>query len=247
MTPNRHPSDAMLFADGAGALSPGLSLVLAAHRAVCPRCRRAAGMVRAAGGALLTDAPPAAMAADALSRALAAVDADSAVLRSADLKADGFPTPADSPAGGTGCAAPPAPPASGDVWAGLAPALRSVLAPFAEPIAAAAWKRLGWGVKILTLEPRRAYGGGAYLIRMKPGAWAPRHGHNGLEATLVLSGGFADENGRYEPGDLVEADDDCRHQPIVDGSEECLCLAAMDGELRFDGVFGRLLSPFMRL
>ena len=37
----------------------------------------------------------------------------------------------------------------------------------------------------------------------------PKHGHEALEATLVLHGGYCDEKGDYNKGDLVVAKVKC--------------------------------------
>lgn len=230
--PCRHPSDALLFADGAGALSPALSLVLETHRAFCPICRQAAAAATATGGALLEDVSPVAMSGGALERALAALPQNSNPALPQNL------SPASPQSINPSSVLNPDP--------ALPPAWPQALAPFAQTVAAGDWRRLGWGIKMLTLAPRGAYGGGAHLVRMSPGAWMPRHGHDGLELTVVLSGTFADEHGRYAPGDFIEADGELDHQPIADANEDCVCLVAMDGVLRFDGFF-RLLAPFVKL
>ena len=63
----------------------------------------------------------------------------------------------------------------------------------------------------------------------------------------MLSGHFADELGRYGPGDLAEVDGDTRHQPIADSHRDCVCLIATDAPLRFTGLMGRLMQPFIGL
>ena len=46
----------------------------------------------------------------------------------------------------------------------------------------------------------------------------PRHGHEGLELTCVLSGSFADGTGAYYPGDLSEPVTDHDKPPLVTGT-----------------------------
>ncbi len=70
----RHPSEATLLAHAAGHLPPTHSVVLRAHMAQCPHCRAQATLAREAGGALLAELAPAAMAPDALARAFAGLD-----------------------------------------------------------------------------------------------------------------------------------------------------------------------------
>ena len=70
----RHPAPATLITCAAGTLPPLHRRVLAPHIADCPACRDGIRLGEALGGALLEAAPPAALAAEALSRALARLD-----------------------------------------------------------------------------------------------------------------------------------------------------------------------------
>jgi len=72
--PTHHPSEARLLDFARGALASGPSAVLAAHVGACPSCHRQVKVAEAVGGVLLSDITPAAMAPDALTRALAAVE-----------------------------------------------------------------------------------------------------------------------------------------------------------------------------
>ena len=83
--------------------------------------------------------------------------------------------------------------------------------------------------------------------RSNPGTHMLEHTHSGTELTCVLRGSFSHEGGRFGPGDFDFGDETLDHQPIVGDSEPCLCLVAMTGDLRMNGFFGRLISPFVRL
>ena len=67
----RHPSEATLLAYVAGTLPAPHSIVIRTHLALCGECRETIRLATSLGGALLEDAPPAAMAGDALARTLA--------------------------------------------------------------------------------------------------------------------------------------------------------------------------------
>lgn len=84
------------------------------------------------------------------------------------------------------------------------------------------------------------------LLKIKRGAAMPNHTHEGSEATLVLSGSFSDQFGRYGPGDVCDVDQSVDHQPIAGDDEDCICLAVSDAPIRLTGTFGRLLNPFVR-
>ena len=74
MSVSHHPSEATLTLHAAGGLSEGAAMVVGGHLDACPACRRAVAMMEAVGGALVEDMSPAAMAPDALDRALAGLD-----------------------------------------------------------------------------------------------------------------------------------------------------------------------------
>lgn len=110
-----------------------------------------------------------------------------------------------------------------------------------------AWKRVGLGVHLRPIvlpddSPTRAF-----LLKAAPGTRMLQHSHTALEMTCVLAGGFAHEGGRFGPGDFDFGDDQTDHQPVVDPGEDCICLVAMQGELRLSGLVGRLIQPFLRL
>ncbi|GIR46788.1 MAG: hypothetical protein CM15mP56_3640 [Alphaproteobacteria bacterium] len=69
----------------------------------------------------------------------------------------------------------------------------------------------------------------------------PKHGHEALEATLVLHGGYCDEKGDYNKGDLVVASSDEVHSP-VSASSGCICLVVYSGSLQFKGLLGSILN-----
>jgi putative transcriptional regulator len=73
--PTRHPSEALILDHARGVLEAGRALVLRSHLAACPECRAAVRFCEQVGGAVLEETAPAALAADALERALAALDA----------------------------------------------------------------------------------------------------------------------------------------------------------------------------
>ena len=65
-------------------------------------------------------------------------------------------------------------------------------------------------------------------------AWV--HGQTD-DGTVALLEGWSDE---VVPGDT-------NHQPIADSHRDCICLIATDAPLRFTGLMGRLMQPFIGL
>jgi len=85
----------------------------------------------------------------------------------------------------------------------------------------------------------------ARLLYIPAGQAMPQHSHRGTEMTLVLQGAFRDEDGVFTRGDIEIADQDVDHTPIAEPGEDCICLIATDGRLRFNGFLPRLAQPFL--
>ncbi len=83
-------------------------------------------------------------------------------------------------------------------------------------------------------------GPGLFLIHMEAGRAFPRHGHTGLERSIVLAGGLRDEQGVMEAGDYEEAEPGHVHTPIALPDEDCWLLATLDGDIQFKGWRGVL-------
>ena len=79
------------------------------------------------------------------------------------------------------------------------------------------------------------------LLEIPANKTMPMHGHEALEATLVLHGGYCDEKGDYNKGDLVVASSDEVHTP-VSASSGCICLVVYSGSLQFKGLLGSILN-----
>jgi len=107
------------------------------------------------------------------------------------------------------------------------------------------WKSMGLGVQQFDLKLGGS--GATRLLRIQPGVSVPHHTHSGNELTLILRGSYSDEIGRFQVGDVADLDDQLEHQPIVDTREECICLIATDAPLKFSGLMGKLVQPFIGL
>ena len=86
-----------------------------------------------------------------------------------------------------------------------------------------------------------------HLFRVRPGACLPRHDHNGPELTCVLEGAFEDSTGTYTHGDAVPMRPGNAHEPTAVGDQDCVCLLAVVGRLRFVTPIPRLLQRFLGL
>jgi putative transcriptional regulator len=109
------------------------------------------------------------------------------------------------------------------------------------------WRRIGGGVQWRSVGVPADAGTRVFMLKAAPGTRIPHHDHAGLEWTCVLQGAFSHQQGRYGPGDFDEADDSIDHLPVVEEGEECVCLVALQGQIRFRSWIGRLVQPFVRI
>ena len=89
------------------------------------------------------------------------------------------------------------------------------------PVESLNWRRGLSGVRYAAVGTP-----GTKFMKLDPGQSAPLHGHNDLEATVVLSGRFSDGHGTYSRGDLVLGEPGMRHKPAAVGGEPCVCFVA---------------------
>jgi putative transcriptional regulator len=131
-----------------------------------------------------------------------------------------------------------------------APARDSVQAEWPGPLSAyplGTWRRIGGGVQWRSVGAPADAGTRVFMLKAAPGTGIPHHGHAGLEWTCVLQGAFSHQNGRYGPGDFDEADDSIDHLPIVEDGDECVCIVALQGQIRLKSWIGRMVQPFLRI
>jgi putative transcriptional regulator len=108
---------------------------------------------------------------------------------------------------------------------------------------AVTWKNLGMGAKqaVLCADGEAT----ARLLYIPAGQAMPNHSHRGMEMTLVLKGAFRDEDGVFARGDIEVADQQVDHTPVAEPGEDCICLIATDGRLKFTGLLPRIAQPFL--
>jgi putative transcriptional regulator len=217
MTIQHHPSDSLLTAFAAGTLDQGQHVAIATHLVACPRCRSWMHSMEHVGGAILGTLPPTAMSSGALARIEARL-------------CDPIETAKATP--------------------GLAPSAIDDLPglpKFMRQYPAGRWTWIAPRVHLRRVELPEASSTRVFLLKSGAGTKMLQHSHTGLEMTCVLAGAFTHEGGRYGLGDFDLGDETVDHQPIVDSAEDCICLVAMQGDLRLNGFVGRLMQPFVRL
>jgi putative transcriptional regulator len=105
------------------------------------------------------------------------------------------------------------------------------------------WRKIGGGVSQMVLKTDD--GASVRLLRIPAGTAVPDHGHRGTELTLVLQGAFVDETDRFATGDVEVANEDLNHTPVAEQGADCICLAATDAPLRFNGLLPRIAQRFI--
>jgi putative transcriptional regulator len=212
----RHPDDELLLGLAAGTLDRAAAIVVAAHVEACASCGESAALLEAVGGECLAAIEPAALSVEAFGRTLAKIDASRRAL------------PAVRPARHR----PDAP--AGMPWP------RSL-----EGCEISPWKSIGPGMRWSRVRVPGQPDANAFLLRMGAGKELALHTHDGRELTQVLHGAFRDERGVWRAGDLDDTDATVRHRPVVTEEDECICLVAVAGRVRFDGWIARALGAWM--
>lgn len=105
------------------------------------------------------------------------------------------------------------------------------------------WRKIGGGVSQLVLDTSKD--ATVRLLRIPAGTAVPDHGHHGTELTLVLQGAFTDETARFGKGDVEVANEDMHHTPVAEEGVDCICLAATDAPLKFEGLVPRIAQKFI--
>lgn len=217
MTIRHHLSDQLLMAYAAGDLPEAFNLVVATHVSLCDECRAQLAAFEVVGGAVLDLCDLATMRDGSLDACFARIDAC----------IDAVPQSRVAPR----------------KRAGVLPA------PLADYVGGdlgqVKWRSIGAGVRQAILPTGK--GASARLLHIPAGQAVPDHGHRGMELTLVLQGAFRDDADRFGPGDVEIADQATEHTPVAEAGMDCICLAATDAPLRFNGLIPRLAQPFFRI
>lgn len=211
-----HLDDATLLRFASGDLDEAFAVVVASHLAMCGQCRQAARMAEEIGGHLLELGEPAALSGGAVDRVMAMLESGGETIRRRQ----------------------PQPAGDGDVPVPL----RRFVGPRLEDIH---WTFVAPGVRKHTISPPSEKASSLYMLNIAAGKAVPEHGHGGEEITLILSGAYRDELGRFGRGDVADLDEQVEHQPQVEPGAPCICLVATEAPTRFKGFFSRLLQPLV--
>jgi len=217
VTISHHLDDATLMSFAAGTLAQSLSAVAEAHIELCAQCRTELRKADALAGHVLAQESEVEISADLKSKVMAQLD--TATLHR-------FPQAQAKPqSGGL--------PRSLTQWTGL------------KNLDEIKWQRSAPGIEVAKLAKPKGEPGFFGLLRIQPGKAVPDHGHGGTELTLILSGAYHDELGRFQRGDIADLDESISHKPVAEGSEPCICLVANDAPTAFRSWAARLMQPMI--
>jgi putative transcriptional regulator len=118
---------------------------------------------------------------------------------------------------------------------------------FVRDYPAGSWKWIAPKVHLRPIQLPESSETRVFLLRSRPGTKMIEHTHTGLEMTCVLSGSFVHAGGHFGPGDFDLGDGTVDHEVVVNSTEDCICLIAMQGDLKLNGMIGRLLQPLIRM
>lgn len=216
-TLSHHLTDETLQAYSAGVLNSSMETLIACHLTVCPYCRRRSDLADAIGGLSLNDEDSTVATMNASAQDILALD-KKAVMNDKISK-----TPVAS---GIGVPNP---------LARLLPA----------PIDELPWRSFGPGLKQYNLGTQPRKEGAFKLLSLSPGSRMSKHTHEHRELTFIVSGSYSDEMGQFKAGDIADLCADHHHTPYVDSDVPCISLIATDAPVNFDGLFAKIVQPFV--
>ena len=107
------------------------------------------------------------------------------------------------------------------------------------------WRRIAPGIKQVNLSEQHRSLGAFKLLHLAPGVVLSAHSHSDRELTYVVKGSYQDEIGRFKAGDIADLDGEVAHQPVVDTDEPCIALIASHSPVKYNGLFGKIMQPFV--
>ena len=119
-----------------------------------------------------------------------------------------------------------------------------------------AWRPFLPGVERITLDGLERVGANqplsgnerrVALLNLAPGLKLFQHRHQAPELTLVLSGAYRDQTGRYATGDVATMDAGSAHAIEIETHEPCIALVVQDALLQPCDRRGRLARRVTRL
>ena len=214
--------ETLLFQYSAGTLDTPMSILVASYLTLEPEARKKLGFADSLNASIVDSVEPVCMSEDSVQTIMDVIDDETVIELIAEVPEPVYDIPLCSDT---------------DLPLPLRRALSS-------DVDGLKWSFAYPGVKSSKIKAEEATSD-IRLLKIQPGKSAPRHAHEGIEATLVLRGAFIDGGEVYSRGDLAIADGKVEHRPKAVGDDVCLCLAVTTGSLKFKDRFGRVLKDFI--
>lgn len=220
---NFHPTDNALAEFSAGSLDWALSIPVSAHIELCPECKQKIAEYNTVGGSVLQQVNPISIKENSFEQLMTRIKTEKLEpISPCDEVHNEHPL---------------------DERTRHLPKVIQKLVPTDKPLK---WSSLSPKLKSVILTS----GQKKYEVRfhkIKSGGEIAEHDHTGLEVTLVLEGSFSDANGNYAPGDYIEKKPGEVHKPIAAQNQDCLCLSILEGPVKFTGLIGKIVNPFLSI
>jgi len=224
-TTNHHPDENMLIEFSAGTLETAASICVSAHLHFCSRCRNKLLRLDQVGSQIMSQSEPMEVADNAFDQVMEKID-------SADLVSSSKTSSATS--------------ASTSINTSDEGFPYSVKKLINTSLISKNWKRLSSSVDVARFKTGQEDFEVA-LHKICAGGKTPKHGHEGLEYTVVLKGSFSDENAVYREGDFLMRQPGDVHQPMGAQNGECICLSALSAPIVPTSPLGFLMKPWLRI
>jgi putative transcriptional regulator len=118
---------------------------------------------------------------------------------------------------------------------------------FVRRLPAGEWKWLAPRLHLRRISLSDGQETRVFLLRAGPNLKLLPHAHTGTEMTCILQGSFSHDGARYGAGDFDFGDREMIHDIAIGPESDCICLVAMRGALKYQGLLGRLVQPFAGL
>lgn len=220
MTIKHHLDHSTIMSFAAGSLPAAFAIVASAHIDHCAECRAKVARAQSLGGFVLEEGKAVALSPGAANNLLERIEAQ-------DRKGAGE--------------------MSGERLKGRSDGLipDTVCSLLGVPFSDIRWKRAGRGISTFQIDLGENAASKLFLMKISAGRSVPEHGHTGHEVTLILSGAYNDECGRFARWDVADLDPDVEHQPVVEDDADCICLVAVERPARFKNLMPRLFQPMV--
>ena len=215
--PNSHLDDLTLAEYASSSLGEAQSVFVASHLTLCPDCRRVNQDFEKIGGLFIHHENDSPLEDGCFDKILDTIESSR---ESKELKKQD------------------------DILAELKEIPKPIRDKLPESLGSIKWKKLGKNISFIELEcnqPKTSM----KLMKLSAGTHIPVHSHGGREYTMVLSGGFSDQYGRYERGDVAIRDVLEIHEPVVDEDSECVCFVVTEAPLKIKGFIGFIISKIL--